>query len=45
MKLKTFVTVAAVAGGLAVIVRRRNRKALAEADLWSEATDRVASTG
>lgn len=38
--MKKLLIAAAVAGGIAVLVRQYNRK-VAEADLWAEATDKV----
>jgi hypothetical protein len=42
---KLVVVLGAAVGGLAYATRRRNQKALAEADLWREATDPVQRFG
>jgi hypothetical protein len=44
MKLRLLVALAAVAGGLAVLSRRRQERSRADAARWAEATDPVAPT-
>lgn len=43
MKVKILLILGAVAGVIALALRRRNQKAVAEAELWAEATDHVAA--
>ena len=43
VKFKLFLVMAALAGGVLVLMRRQNQLATAEAELWSEATDSVPS--
>ena len=45
MKWSYLAVAGALMGGVALVVRRRNNKALAEADLWAQATDPVARFG
>lgn len=45
MNWKLLLALGAAAGGVAYAVRRRNRKAQADAALWAEATDPVARFG
>lgn len=43
-KLKLVAVGAVMAAGFALVARRRQRAAAAEADLWAEATDYVTPT-
>ena len=45
MKWKMVLAVGAVAGGALWFVRRKSRRAAAEAELWAEATDPIARFG
>ena len=45
MKWKVALAVVAVAGGAFWFVRRKSRRAEADAELWAEATDPVARFG
>ena len=45
MKWKMVLAVGAVAGGAVWFVRRKSRRAAAEAELWAEATDPIARFG
>ena len=44
MKFKMLLAFGAIAGGVAIAMRRHSSRAAAEAELWSEATDPVYST-
>ena len=41
MKLPVLMTVMASAGLVWLMMRRHNQRALAEAELWAEATDKI----
>jgi hypothetical protein len=45
VKWKVVVAVGAIAGGALWFVRRRSRRAEADAELWAEATDPIARFG
>ena len=45
MKWKVVLAVGAVAGGALWFVRRKSRRAAADAELWAEATDPIARFG